>query len=127
MKVQQISTIQYRYNNVAHKSSSKYSSPDFLGKVINNTPKSIQKAISSAIESANLKGRDKLIIPRAMVMAAKNSAKLEFHTSISNLNLRQWEQLAKNTLANLGQKNMSLNSNNSKTKTFLEYFIAYLK
>lgn len=127
MKVPQIPTIQCCYNNSRNKSASTNCSLDFLGEIVNDVPKSVLESISSAIKSANLKGRDKLIIPHALVMSAKISAEMEFHTSISNLNVMQWKRLAENTLANLGQTNMSLDPHNIKTKTFLKYFIACLK
>ena len=127
MKIQSTLTIRDRYNNSLNRSSPTKNSLKFLGKIVNDIPKSIQEAISNAINSANLKGRDKLIIPHALLMSAKIEAEMEFHTSISNLNMKQWKQLAQNTLTNLGSKNMNLDPKNIKTRTFLEYFIAYLQ
>ena len=126
MQIHLTTTHPYSADVAIQKSLSKKGSLDFLGEIINDIPTPIKEAISAAIKSANLKGRDKLIIPHALVMSAKISAQREFHTSIANLSVTQWKRLAGNTLANLGPHNMSLDPDNSKTRRFLEDFIAFL-
>ncbi len=110
MKIQSISTNQYQ-----HDSSLKY-----LGKSINNIPTSIKDAIAKAINTANLKGKDKIIIPRAFLKGAEFSARISFNTSIADLNTRQWKDYVEKTLMNIDPKDI-------KTKSFLNYFLLYLK
>ena len=110
MKVQSRSINQYQYDNTLN----------YLGGTINGVPNPIKEAISKAISSTNLEGRDKIIIPRAFLKGAEFSSRISFNESISNLSITQWRQLAENALMNVDPKDI-------KTKTFLEYFIAYLK
>ncbi len=86
---------------------------------INRIQDSIKDAILKAVDLANLQGRDRIIIPRALLKSAEFSARLLFGTSISDLTSKEWMILVENTLPHINPEDM-------KTKRFLEYFLFYL-
>ncbi len=93
----------------------KYSWPS-----INKVQNPVKEAILNAVESTNLQGKDRIIIPRALLKSAEVSSRLLFDKTISDLTPKEWGMLVEDALSHINPEDL-------KTKAFLKSLLSYLR